>query len=292
MQILETNTSHVSTDLKNIETPPDKEILSCFNSKKISEANQIDFDKVIVPAVSKIFALAGKRDDKNLSDQLNLIYSELPGELRANVPNMRLNEIPLALKRGIYKEYGEYFGLNVAEFVRFCKEYCNSAARVNTVKAIQKPVQRPITPPSRAERWPIFKENLFSAFKKWENSGNYDSIAPALYDVLSDLKLIIVSSEQKYKFMELAGERVISDTNLKLSVLVSDYDRKPLKAVVGFIQASMAESKPLPDHVWVIVLAKTKKLILDAFFLGITGGETGLQTLINFKHSEYLNLPG
>lgn len=283
------NSCEASGEIKLSETAPDKEILAALNSKKIIDSSSFELDKIVTTSVAQIFAYVGKKNDPGVSDLLNVIYNILPGELRREVPALRLNEIPISFKKGALKEFGEYFGLNVAELVRFCKAHYDSENRTNTVKSILKPVEKPSAAPSLESQFYTSKNNTITAYTKNQVGGNFEAMGPACYDFINKLGLIIFSTKEKYDLMKEAAGKIISETNLKLSVIPEDYHRRPLKAFIHEIENWLNEDINPTNLTYAKIIAKSKFLTLKAFFHEIQESELSLNDLIDNKKYFFVN---
>lgn len=275
--------SSKNTDLSRNELPADKEILAALNSKKLIDCTLLEIEKVVIPGVSGAFALTGKKNDAVLSDNLKVIYNTLPTELKKDLPNMRLNEIAIAIKKTIYGEFGEYYGINTAELVRLCKAHYDSEARINTVKSILKPEDKPTLPPSLETQFFTAKNNTVTAYTKNQVGGNFETMAASCYDFVNKLRLIIFSKKEKYHFMKEAASKLISETNLKLSVIPEDYNRRPLKAFIAEIENWLNEDKIPTELTYAKIIAKSKFLTLKAFFHEIQESELDISLIIDNK---------
>lgn len=265
------------------EVPADEEISHAMLSKKIIDATKKELDNVIAPAVGKAFVFIGKKIDSASNDNLIVIYNSLPIELKRLLPHMRIQEIPIAINRGIYKEFGDYYGLNMAEIVRFCKAHYESEIRINTVKSILKPVQTPPAAPSLESQFYTAKNNTITAYTKNQVGGNFETMGPSCYDFVNKLGLIIFSTKEKYDLMKEAAGKLISETNLKLSLITEDYNRRPLKTFIIEIENWLNEDKQPTDLTYAKIIAKSKFLTLKAFFHEIQESELNLSVLIDSK---------
>lgn len=271
------------------EGPVNKEILQAFNTKKISDCSPRELDTNLIPAVTNAFKFIGKRDSESLSGELKFIYDNLPGELRTLVPAMRSGEISISIKRGLLKEFGEYYGINVAEILRFCKTHYESIERSNAAKVILKPIDTAKMPPSKESIFYLYKNNLIEACAKHFAGNNIEVNGPALYDFCNKLGLIIFSTKEKYDIMQDAAHALIKDQHNILFVTVEDYKRKPHKRIIELLTNSLEQNKPLPDEVKTLLIAKSKYLTLKAFFNDIEMNDLSLTQLIDSKKEKFLN---
>lgn len=246
-------------------------------------------DLHIIPVVTQAFNFIGKRDSLTLSAELKFIYDNLPAELRLLLPGMRVGEIPIALKRGLLKEFGEYFGLNVAEILRFCKAHYESIERANAAKQILKPEKENTPVPSKESIYYLYKNNLIEAYAKYLNGHSIEVNGPSLYDFCNKLKLIIFSTKEKYDIMQEAAHALIKDQHNILFVTVEDYKRKPFKHIIELLTASIEENKPVPEDIKNMLIMKSKYLTLKAFFNDVEMSDLSLSDLIDNKKDLFIN---
>lgn len=289
-QILSTSATNslqiAKQEIINSEVPADKKILEALSSKKIDECDQEDIDRIIIKSVLEAFAFVGKKIDEPAKSEAKFITSALPGQLRSIVPKMRINEIPIAITRGIFKEFGEYYGINVAELVRFCKSHYESDLRSNTAKSFLKPNESPKLAPSLETQFYLYKNNLIDAFTKHNDGGLYESNAPALYDFCDKLGLIIFSTSEKWEIMKDAVKEILRENELKLFTTLEDFHRRSLIRIKENIERPFNE---LEKDLKIILVNKSKKLTLDAFFHEIIMSEFNISDIVDAKKNLFLN---
>lgn len=283
------NGGNQSMESLKTEAPADKNIMQAFNTKKLCDCSDNEIDRAIIPAVSEAFFYIGKRDTPSISGDLKFIYDNLPGELKRILPALRLGEIPIAFKRGLLKEFGEYFGLNVAELLRFCKSHYESEQRINAAKTILKPIQAPQLAPSKESLFYLYKNNLLDAFEKNKVGGNYESNGPGLYDFCNKLGLIIFSTKEKYDIMQDAAHAVIKDQHMALIVIVEDFKRRPLQKIIDVISEHLNNAGPLTEGIKPLIISKSKFLTLKAFFSDIDMSELNLSEIVDNKKDLFIN---
>lgn len=265
--------------------PPDKIILAALSSKKISECSEIELDVEIASSIGIAFGYVGKKVDNSTENDIKFITRMLPGDLKRFVPNMRIKELSIAIKRGVFKEFGEYYGINVAELIRFCKSHYESDLRSNTAKSFLKPIETPQLMPSQETIFNLFKNNLLDAYSKHLNGGKYEANAPALYDFCNKLGLIIFSTAEKRDIMNDASKEIIRETELKLFVTVEDFHRKPLLRIKENITIPFEQ---LDKDLKIILINKSKKLTLSALFNEIHISEFNLSEMVENKKENFL----
>lgn len=268
-----------------IESPADKNILLAFNSKKIIDCTDKEIDTVIIPAVSEGFFKIGKRDNSGLSAELKFIYDNLGRELKMLVPGLHVKEIPIAINRLIIRDFGDYFGLNVAEICRACKTHFESEIRSNSVKVLFKEPDQPTITPNIDQQFYTAKNLASDAYTRFENKKDFELLARVVYDFLNKLELIIFTSAEKYDFMKQGSIMVVTEQNTKLSKITENFNRRPHIRIIKLIKNALDTGEPVPDDVKNLILIKAKYLTLKAFFNEITNNELKLTDLIESKKS-------
>lgn len=261
--------------------------MAALNSKKICDCTLQELDAIIIPAVSEAFFFVGKRDSPTLSNELKFIHNNLPTELKSILPALRIKEIPLAFKKGLIKEFGEYYGLNVAEFLRFCKAHYDSQLRADTVKSI-KPIEQPKAAPSIESQFYTLKNNVITAFSKNQVGSNFEVMAASCYDFLNKLDLIIFSKKEKYDIMKEAAAKLIAELNLQI-YKSDEFSRKGLKSIVNEVKFWLNDDGTPTISTYRKIIAKSKYLTLKAFFDEIQESELSLNDLIDNKKDFFVN---
>lgn len=259
-----------------------------MQSKKLFDCSDEEIKNVLSAAFTIAFADTSKKVDQHLSDELGYLLDRLPARLKRLFPSVRLNELPIAIENGTCKEYGEYYGLNVAEIVRFVRAYTESTARVNTAKVFLKPVEEEKPAPPADKIFNLYKHNLIEAFEKMKVGGSFEVNGPGLYDFCDAIKIVSFTTAEKYDILAEAAQAVIRDQQLKLSVLVEDFQRKPHKRIIEAINESVEHQKPLPNDVATLVIMKSKYLSLKAYLQSVEVDEINLAELVENKKDFYI----
>src|SRR5690606_11386191 len=105
----------------------------------------------------------------------------MPQEIRENFPNIRIEEIPIAIKRGTRKEYGDYFGLNVISFSGFLKSYLESEDRKRAAIDFSKKNIEDKKIPSSEEILSMENKMIINAYSKFLETGYYDDFGNHVY---------------------------------------------------------------------------------------------------------------
>lgn len=184
------------TALEKLE-PDQKHFIQAALQPQLSKCERGQCTDQIIEAIAYAFTISGQKvDAADLVLHGNETYEWL---LRA-YPYVTVAEIKEALKRGIYDEYGEYFGLNAKTFVFFIKSYFNSAEREKAKEAFEKskllarPTDKPEISRGTYMRWIQRDYDLFRS-----GQGYRILYSNQKYFLLRKLKFIEFTSIDKWK---------------------------------------------------------------------------------------------
>lgn len=190
-----------------IKHTANSEIEIALASPQVRCSTKLAIDAVIQPAVYKAFMDRGQFEIEQ--EKIDHLVSSLSDSIKQSCPNIRLNEIPIAIKRGVLGDYGEYMGINVVSLVNFVKAHYASSERLNIVKGIQSPVVEKKTP-SEEEIIQKDKELLVSSFERFKSNGFYEDHGNYIYKIaVKKLKLFDLSEEMKKQYLELGKTRAV-----------------------------------------------------------------------------------
>ncbi|SDL14856.1 Uncharacterised protein [Sphingobacterium mizutaii] len=190
-----------------IQANANSEIEIALASPQVRSTTKLAIDAVIQPAVYKAFMDRGQFEIEQ--EKIDHLVSSLSDSIKQSCPNIRLNEIPIAIKKGVLGEYGDYMGINVVSLVNFVKAHYASSERLNIVKGIQSPSIEKKTP-SEEEIIQKDKELLITSFERFKSTGFYEDHGNYIYKIaVKKLNLFDLSEERKKQYLELGKNRAI-----------------------------------------------------------------------------------
>ena len=184
-------------------------LVAAMQSPMIRNADDKAISDTLGKSVVKAFQDAGQRIDE--ADQTYL-KSALVTEAK-RYPNMRIDEIPAAIERGMRKEYGEYFGINVVSISGFFRGYLASQERAEAAKELNKLSLPEPTKPTEAEIKAMEIDMIVKAFDKFRAEGYYTDFGNHVYRKLDERGLITFTSERKQELMEQARKSIEAKNN-------------------------------------------------------------------------------
>lgn len=114
-------------------------ITQARKSPMVSTLGRNDVMKMLTAGISHSAMVRGQ--DISLNGK-SFIANEVYNEVFRKHSDLRVEEIPLVFKNGVYGRYGEYFGINALTIVKWFDEYLSSDERYN---AKQKEKQESVT---------------------------------------------------------------------------------------------------------------------------------------------------
>jgi len=192
-----------------------------LTSSKIIEMKKGESVKEMLDLLSKTYFEAGQVvPGYNVTEQgkfLQLLANSLHEEVKTCFPFLRSEELKLAFKNGVRKDYGEVFGLNISTFNLWIKGFLADQRRKEAKMKIEeenkKPVQ-PICTPDEAEYgWRLCMQEQFEEFKK---TGVLKCEFPSFQFNEFKKRGLINLSKTDYEFiLEQAKEQLIELHRLK-----------------------------------------------------------------------------
>jgi len=207
-------------------------------------------------AVVKAFQDTGQRIDE--ADQTYL-KSALLTEAR-RYPNLRIEEIPVAIERGVRREYGDYFGINVVSISGFFRGYLASQERAEAAKELNKLALPEPTKPTEAEIQAMEIDMIVKAYEKFKSDGHYTDFGNHVYRKLDERGLITFTAERKREFMDQA-KKTVEVKNNPATALTRE-ERAKRRSVIE----SLANAIKTGDS---IVVREAKQIALMDYFRGL-----------------------
>jgi hypothetical protein len=155
----------------------------------------------LMDIVSKTeFELGYKPSDaKQMAMTCNLLLEEIKTEFKA----IRIDELPIAFKKGARGEYGEFFGLSVVTFNKWLNAYQISEQRRDALKSIRDAEPVTIKHPSKAEALKMFLEMWVRRYTEYKKSGVIKFDTPFRdYRILWENGLINHDQSEREMFIE------------------------------------------------------------------------------------------
>ncbi len=252
-----------------------KATFSMLSSKADPKALQNE----VLTGIAMAFAMTGQKSNfsqEEFKNELAFLVKNTSDQILIEVPNIRLEEIPLAIKKGILGELGEWFGLNVVTFVKFIKVYYESEKRLKIMIDNRIPEPEKL-PPSPEELRIAENEIIVNAFKKFSETGSYEDHGNHIYNKLDARGLIPYTGDRKKKFMEEAKSNLLARNNTKTALSLEE--KRTFERVVSAIMNNTPDSRK-------DIVREAKKIALKVLFNELIEMETDIVEFIEGTGNE------
>ncbi len=227
-------------------------VAAALQSARAIDAPLCKLEYVLAQAMAKAFADMGQKvTDRN--DEITYLVQNMPAEVTLNLPGIRIDEIPIAINRGILHHFGDFYGLNVASFMRFLTAHYQCSLRANAIKKLAAPVAEPLRP-SPAQLLQIRTNRIATAFAKYKADGYYNDYGNLVFDSINAMGKIPFGEEKEMQLLEQARQNLIKTYSRST---IYPADRAKLKAGLN---------KLLSGNGQTLIVAEAKRLTLFALF--------------------------
>lgn len=249
---------------------PYAQLTEAMQSLHICVVAKMELDKVLLTAVLKAFHDKGQRIDPA---DMDYMVENLADALLFACPFVRIEEIPIAIQKGILGDFGDYYGLNIVTFVSFVKHYYSSVKRADIAKRLVKP-EAPAEVPTEAEVLEKDKVLLAQAFETYSTTGAFQDHGNYLYKVaVKKLGLFSVSKAQQRMLLRQAKGVVLQQ--LQQDLQQRPLDRHKIKALTE----QVTNLEPASEGVKRVYKEALQTALLN-WFQSLVQSETTIQKLL------------
>jgi hypothetical protein len=230
-------------------------LTTALQSPRACDAEPKQLEMVLAQAMAKAFADMGI-NTADRRDEITYLVQTMPAELTRNLPAIRLNEIPVAINRGILQQFGSFYGLNVATFMHFLMAHYQSEQRLTAIKAN---LAAATAIPERAAPTPqeLHQNRLnriTTAFKQYKTEGHYNDYGNLVFDTINAMGKIPFGTEREAQILEQAKQNLI-DRYSRVSLYPDE--RSGLRATLSKIMHGEAPN---------LILTEAKRIALFELF--------------------------
>lgn len=257
-----------------------------FNSPLARESEELEIDKAVLPALIKANKDLGFAQDEA---KLSHLFDGIALEIKKNVPNIRLSEIPIAINKGVLGDYGDYFGLSVVSVIKFLKLHYASEKRAEIAKQVKtKEPERQI--PTLEEQKAQAKIDLIAGFEKYKSSRTLPFSAVYLYRFASEhFGLIDYTNEVKFECYYEAMQSILkakeTDTDLNArheNKRVAQFLRKCIDDTPDKIECARKTAKAVKENdLQYLLRNESERIALKRYFDNLIEMETEIKDLLN-----------
>lgn len=251
-------TTEIATISKALEVP------------KIRQTAESDINRALAMAISKTFALRGQQ---LTTDDIVFMARELGSSVIARFPGLTVEEVCIALDKGVKKDFGEYYGLNVVTFLDWIKAYKDSESRRKALDSLHKASLPQQTEPTPEEVVLLNRKRAIDTFIHFKESGElrgWIGYHALTYDYLKASGLITFNEETREKILSQAKEH-------SEKMIRREFTRGKTESINRIInQRIMTECRDSNSQ----VQATAKLIGLKMFFSGLVKKGKDLKNLL------------
>lgn len=184
-----------------------KSIDSALQYAPIRDKSEKEIKTALFTIISRAYALRGTAIEK---DDVRFISSELNRSICERFPFLTIQEIGIAIDKGVKKDYGEYYGLSVVTFLDWIRAYSKSdeyyeARRIRADRALPEKV-----PPTPEEIEKQKRDSLVWAFHFYQDKKFLIDYQNTCYRYLVDNGILKLSEDDKKQIVEEAKKDIVS----------------------------------------------------------------------------------
>lgn len=176
-------------------------IKEALSTPRIKEIKPVDLYNSLVTSIGYVFALKSTETDP---DKIQFMAKELAKAVLVRFPGLSIGEIGISLDKGVKRDYGDYFGLNVVTFLDWIKCYYHSMERKEAVSQKKYLALPPVSAPSSETIERRRRANACLAFEKFRQYKCLIGDPTFLYAYLEGKGLINLSRSEKLEIYEEA----------------------------------------------------------------------------------------
>lgn len=246
-------------------------IADALCSPQVRHIDKIAFNSVVQPAIYKAFMSRGQFEIEQ--EKIDHIVSTFYDSIMLACPSIRIEEIPIAIEKGILGFYGDFHGLNVVSLTSFVKVHYTSSERLKIASQSQVK-ESENTIPSESEILETDKKLLLQAFDRFKSTGFYEDHGNYLYKVAAKkLGLFELSKDRQKHFLEEGKKAAIS----KIRAEIVQHPNRHNQLILELNDANNLVANT--DGIRKVYKESLQLALLD-WFKGLVEMETELKDLI------------
>lgn len=203
---------------------------------KVTELDEIEATNTILQFINRAMIELGQSPSGNnaadRSKYLLAMAKLILNDVRYYFPYITLKEIEQAIKRGIRKEFGEYFGFNVIAVHQFIEGYLNSEERNNALCKQDRYLaqENVVEEPPEEEKERLMKEGLEKCHQYFRQTGRIIDFGNVNYQYLVDQGKINLSNEEKQEIYREAEQQIQVEQMIEENSILHLFKRRVMKS--------------------------------------------------------------
>lgn len=161
-------------------------------------------------SVGKAIMTAGQTVDP---DEVQFIASEIYDRCERYYPYVTLEEIECAIKKGVYGDYGQYFGVNAKSCMHFVESYIKSEERRQAILKYESGKLLPEPKRLTRREWKALIQKDYEHFSKGDLA--LIVFTPKKFYLLKEIDFITITPERWEKWILRATEAIRYDKTVE-----------------------------------------------------------------------------
>lgn len=247
-------------------------INKALNLPAIKDQREEDLYKPFVLIIGKVHALRGQSIE---TEDLRFMAREFSRSIYERFPGLTIEEVSIALDKGVKKDFGEYFGLNVITFLDWVKAYQNSEARQKVLEEKRRAELPEKAAPTKEEIERMQIRNALASFEGYRQNKmlrGWIVFTARTYDFLDQRGVIRMTPAEKWNAVAKAKELIEKEVR-------NEYKKKSRLRVVSDVVENIIARDCKDDSSRVIYTAKS--ITLEWFFDKLIQEKKDLKTLLS-----------
>lgn len=178
-------------------------IKAALKSPRIRDTKYSDLTNYLAKVIGFVFAIRSAEIEPN---NIQYMTRELARAVLERFPGISIAELGIALDKGVKRDYGDYFGLNVVTFLDWVRAYFYSPERKIAVSEKNQLALPPKTVPTEKEFEELRRRNTISMFEMYRHYGVLIGDPSYPFAYLESKKTLNLSREEKLAIYEEAKD--------------------------------------------------------------------------------------
>ncbi|MFB5946091.1 hypothetical protein [Albibacterium profundi] len=248
------------------------EIAEAVKSNPVVKVHEDDLRKVLGLAIVKAYQDLGQSMNDEDSAYLSNV---LPFEVKKQVPSIRIQEIPIAINRGVYGEYGKYYGLNATTFISFLKAYIETEDRKKAILDYHRSLEPAKKEPTEEEVQEGIKKAIINAYNIFLEKGFYEDYGNFIYDKMDEKNMINLNTARKNEIYIQAQQSILTKKSPQ-----NAGNRSEFKEFTSIVDSISDPSSVMGKE---MIKKEAKKIALHVVFSDFKEVEADINELVNQK---------
>lgn len=234
-------------------------------SKKIVDMPKVEVMKEFLNIFSKMYFDSGQQIPEN--EYQKLLCNSWHQEVSTDFKFLRIDEMRLAFHNGIRKQYGEFFGLNIATFHIWVKGYLAEEKRKYELAKLKEENDAPPKPiMSESEAEYLWRQTIKKQFAHFKETGHLVIEFPShVFERFEKLGLIKLTDEEKKPIYEQAKVKLCE---LKRLIRLNPKNRIEMNNATAFLNRVSTNQLTISDKQE--IKSEARRIAIENFYNSIT----------------------